>query len=114
MNKGNLAGNIPSELPEELVEILAEGSGGVRIERIVSRGHSSPPDFWYDQKTTEWVTLLKGTAVLQFENDPETVKLLSGDWIEIPAGCRHRIEETSSESDTIWLAVHWGDESPGD
>ncbi|HID81863.1 MAG TPA: 1-deoxy-D-xylulose-5-phosphate synthase [Thiotrichales bacterium] len=38
---------LDTNLIEELVEILAEESGGVRIERIISRGHSSPPDFWH-------------------------------------------------------------------
>ena len=31
-----------------------------RIERIVSRGQASPPGFWYDQETDEWVLLVSG------------------------------------------------------
>ena len=108
MRKRNLFEDIPGELAKELVETLAEGNGSIRIERIVSRGHTSPHEFWYDQDTTEWVVLLKGSAVLQFEKNPELIELHPGDWLEIPAYSRHRVEDTSSGEDTVWLAVHWG------
>ena len=40
----NLFADIPAELPEELIEeFLAHDD--LRIERIVSRGHCSPPGF---------------------------------------------------------------------
>jgi hypothetical protein len=52
MMSDNLFGNIPSELPEELIEVLSQ-SDKVRIERIVSRGHSSPDGLWYDQDLNE-------------------------------------------------------------
>jgi cupin 2 domain-containing protein len=42
-------------------------SGSTKIERIVSRSHSSPPDFWYDQLEDEWVIVLLGAAILEFE-----------------------------------------------
>jgi len=38
---------------EEFTELLA--LNGVRIERIVSTGQTSPPEFWYDQAWSEWV-----------------------------------------------------------
>jgi cupin 2 domain-containing protein len=43
----NLFQNIPEELNQELVEKLIE-QDSFRLERIVSRGQISPPDFWYD------------------------------------------------------------------
>jgi len=46
----NILGNIPENLPEELIEIMAE-SREVRVERIVSRGHSSPPGIGMNRKT---------------------------------------------------------------
>ncbi|PIP08806.1 MAG: phosphoribosylaminoimidazole carboxylase, partial [Syntrophobacteraceae bacterium CG23_combo_of_CG06-09_8_20_14_all_50_8] len=58
---GNVFASIPASLPEELMEILA-GSEAVKIERILSRGHRSSDDFWYDQEQNEWVLLLKGAA----------------------------------------------------
>ena len=45
---GNLLAQIPTSLPHELLQTLLERPG-IRIERIVSRGHASPSDFWYDQ-----------------------------------------------------------------
>ncbi len=108
MRPGNLYTDIPPELPEELVQVLAEGRGRVRIERIVSRGQASPPGFWYDQEGAEWVVLLRGSAVLRFEGEDEVVPLAPGDWLEIPPGRRHRVEETAAGEDTVWLAVHWG------
>ncbi|MGL6194153.1 MAG: hypothetical protein ACRC2T_04955 [Thermoguttaceae bacterium] len=53
-------------MPEELIETLFQAEN-VRIERIVSTGQSSTENFWYDQPETEWVILLQGEAVLQFQ-----------------------------------------------
>ncbi len=107
MKSGNIAAEIPSSLPNELVEILAEGEGKLRIERIVSRGHASPSDFWYDQSETELVMLVSGAAVLKFEEADEPLEMIAGDWIEIPPGKRHRVENTAAGMDSIWLAVFW-------
>ena len=49
----NLFADLPTDLPEELVEVLTENKH-VRIERIISTGHASPDDFWYDQDEHEW------------------------------------------------------------
>jgi len=74
----------------------------VKVERIVSRSHSSPPDFWYDQDEDEWVMVLKGRAVLEFAEG--AVVLGEGDYLTIPKHLKHRVRETSEE--TVWLAVH--------
>ena len=39
---------------------------GVRIERIVSAGHVSPPGCWYDQGGDEWVAVVEGAAMVEF------------------------------------------------
>lgn len=112
MKATNLFESIPSALPEELVEVLAGSDGHARIVRIVSRGHASPDGFWYDQEEHEWVALLSGSAVMSFEDtvsgEVTSVSLVPGDWIEIPARTRHRVESTSTEEPAVWLAVHWG------
>ncbi len=100
----NLYADIPGELPAELVEVLARGNG-VRIERIVSRGHVSPDGFWYNQDDVEWVVLLTGAARLRFED--REVELGTGDYLHIPAHRRHRVEWTSPDEPTVWLAVHF-------
>ncbi|MCB1228854.1 MAG: cupin domain-containing protein [Verrucomicrobiae bacterium] len=109
-DRGNLFADIPAHLPEESVEILASGSGPVRIERIVSRGHRSPDDFWYDQAEAEWVVLLSGSAILRLDDlESEAISLVPGDWIHLPAHRRHRVESTQPEIDTVWLAVFFGE-----
>jgi cupin 2 domain-containing protein len=98
----NLFENVPDSIPTELIQVLA-ATGHVRIERIVSHGHSSPDGFWYDQEEHEWVIVLKGTARLQFEDT--TVDMKAGDFVNIPAHRKHRVEWTTQDEPTIWLAV---------
>ncbi|MFT5466147.1 MAG: cupin 2 domain-containing protein [Verrucomicrobiales bacterium] len=102
----NLFANLSQQLPEELIETLAE-SGGTRIERIVSRGHRSPDEFWYDQDRDEFVVLMSGSAKVMIEGEDEARVLKPGDWLIIPAHKRHRVESTSAEEETVWLAVHF-------
>ena len=103
----NVFTDLPSHLPDELSTTLLEATN-VCIERIVSHGHASPPDFWYDQARHEWVMVLKGAARLQFEDG--TVEMKPGDFVNIPAHKRHRVEWTTPDEPTVWLAVHYGDE----
>jgi cupin 2 domain-containing protein len=85
-----------------LVEKLVDAPD-IRIERIVSTGHASPPGFWYDQVESEWVVVLRGEATLEFED--ETQMLKPGDYVLIPPHRRHRINSTSLTEPTVWLAV---------
>ena len=106
---------VPDPLPDELVEVIDAGQGSFRLERIVSRGHVTPPDYWYDQEEDEWVWLLCGAARLEVEPQqpaasapgPEvaTVDLGVGDYLLLPAHTRHRVVWTDPEKDTVWLAV---------
>jgi len=82
----NLFTDLPINLPDELFTTLLEAAN-VRIERIISHGHASPTDFWYDQTQHEWVIVLKGSARLQFED--EVTEMTAGSF--------------------VWLAVHYGD-----
>jgi GNAT superfamily N-acetyltransferase len=103
VGRGSIAGGVPRELPEELGELLAVGAG-VRIERIVSRGHVSPPGFWYEQDEDEWVMVVAGAARLEIEGEGE-IELRAGDWIDLPRRLRHRVAWTDPDRETIWLAV---------
>lgn len=106
--KSNLFTDIPPDRCGELISVLAE-SDAVRIERIVSDGHASPEDFWYDQEQNEWVLLLSGSATLSVEGEAgvELVELNPGDYLLLPAHQRHRVESTSLTEKTIWLAVFY-------
>lgn len=105
---GNLFAGIPSNVADEQIDELA-ASANVKIERIVSRAHASPEGFWYDQDWPEWVTVLEGSAGLQFEDEAEPRTLGRGDHVLIPAHRRHRVAWTEAGRDTIWLAVHFRD-----
>ena len=100
----NLFADLPQQLPDELSTTLLEAAN-VRIERIVSHGHASPADFWYDQPQHEWVIVLKGAARLQFEDGMVEMKV--GDFVNIPANKKHRVEWTMPNEPTIWLAVFY-------
>jgi cupin 2 domain-containing protein len=101
----NLLSDIPANLDEEFFETLLSAEG-TRIERIVSRGHCSPAEGWYDQAHGEFVVLLKGGARLEFD-DGQVVSLAAGDWLNIPAHRRHRVAWTDGNQETVWLAVHY-------
>ncbi len=102
----NLFEEIPENAPEELItELLL--ADGVRIEQIVSFGQRSPDGFWYDQAENEWILLLEGSASLRLEKEKDPVELGPGDYLNIPAGCRHRVEKTAENGRTVWLTVFY-------
>jgi len=104
MKAANLFANISTALKQEVVEELLRGKE-FRMERIVSRGHCSEKEFWYDQEEDELVFLLSGEARLQFEHDNSLLSLKPGDYVHIPAHQRHRVDWTSTSEDSIWLAL---------
>jgi cupin 2 domain-containing protein len=57
---GSLLDGLPAgPLDTELFEALLDRPG-VRLERIVSTGQTTPDGDWYDQTADEWVVLLRG------------------------------------------------------
>ena len=101
----NIFDVIPKNLKAEVFEQLVD-SNGVKIERIVSKGHKSPESGWYDQDQNEWVLVLRGKAILSFE-DESTITLKEGDFINILAHKKHKVEWTDPGIETIWLTVHY-------
>lgn len=101
----NILTDPPSATTGETFETIAETSA-LRIERIVSRGQTTPEGEWYDQERDEWVLLVSGEARILFEGDGE-VTLQAGDHLHIPAGSRHRVTMTAPDRETVWLAVHY-------
>ena len=102
----NLLHDLPDGRATENTDALV-ARPGLRIERIVSFGQASPEGFWYDQDEAEWVLLLTGAASLRFEDEPEARLLGPGDWLEIAAHRRHRVEWTEPAQPTVWLAVFY-------
>ena len=57
---GSLLDGLPAgPLDTELFEALLDRPG-VRLERIVSTGQTTPDGDWDDQTADEWVVLLRG------------------------------------------------------
>lgn len=105
---GNLLQDLPCTQEAECFEDILKAPG-CRVERIVSFGQVSPPDFWYDQAWDEWVLVLSGEAALALADRPEPVRLRTGDHWLIPAGLRHRVAFTAPNEPTVWLAIHLGE-----
>ncbi|WP_341503934.1 cupin domain-containing protein [Gallaecimonas sp. GXIMD4217] len=101
----NLFSALPTQLDEERFDELLKADH-IRIERILSHGHSSPAEGWYDQDEHEWVLVLAGAGELEFE-DGRRVRLERGDHLDIPAHSRHRVSWTEPDQTTIWLAVFY-------
>jgi cupin 2 domain-containing protein len=104
MDINNFLKNIPVAANEQFETIL--DTRNCKIERIVSRGHSSPEGFWYDQEKDEWVMVMKGSAGLLFAGQDEVFVLNPGDYIYIPKHRKHRVVWTAPDQETIWLTVH--------
>ena len=51
--------------------------------------------------------MLKGAAMLQVEDS--TVEMKPGDYINIPAYKKHRVDWTTPDEPTVWLGVRYGD-----
>jgi cupin 2 domain-containing protein len=92
----------PLPLGEEVTTVLTENEN-IRIERIISTGQVSN---WYDQTETEFVILLEGNAVIEYENG-RSVAMSKGDTLLIEPHERHRVSFTSSEPPCIWLCVFY-------
>lgn len=105
MNLSNILGAIPSDLSAEVFEDIIK-SPNIRIERIISKGQFTPADSWYDQDEHEWVMVLEGKAILEFENN-HSLTLNKGDYINIPAHCKHKVSWTDPDQITLWLAIFY-------
>lgn len=77
----------------------------IKIEKIVSNGQISPENFWYEQEQNEFVLVLEGYAILEFEN--REVELKKGDCLNIKAMEKHRVKFTSLDEPTVWFAVFY-------
>ena len=101
----NLFAALPRDLEKEVGEDILRAEH-VRIERIVSKGHSSPEEGWYDQAEHEWVMVLEGAGTLLYADGRE-VTLRRGDFVDIPAHTKHRVAWTDPDVPTVWLAVFY-------
>jgi cupin 2 domain-containing protein len=106
MSVSSLFQQIPQFAADEQFKTLLNRDS-VRIERIVSHGHASPADFWYDQSEGEWIVLVQGAARLTIAG--ESFELRPGDYVDLPPHTRHRVEWTTPDEPTVWLAVFYSE-----
>ncbi len=102
---GDLFADLPDAASEERFDSLL-ARPGLRILRIVSNGQATPDGEWYDQPGDEWVVVLRGRAGVLIEGEGEPRQLGPGEYLFLPALCRHRVAWTSADEPTVWLAVH--------
>lgn len=100
----NFLQKLPTAIQDEFFDTIIQ-TPNVRIERIISKGHRSEDDSWYDQDEAEWVLVLKGAARLQFEDG--MVELRPGDHVNIAPHQKHRVDWTTPDEETVWLAVFY-------
>ena len=105
MKLENIFDSIPDNIDEEVFDLLLQNNQ-IKIERIISKGQSSPKSGWYNQDKNEWVIVLKGEALISFEND-EDISLKPGSHLHIPAHTKHKVKWTAPDTETIWLAVFY-------
>jgi cupin 2 domain-containing protein len=107
MEVNNLFDKVSIISKDEYIENILV-TNNFKVERIISRGHKSPDNFWYDQDCDEFVLLLKGNAELEFQEE-KCISLKPGDYLLIPAYKKHRVSWTSDAEDTIWLTIHFSE-----
>ncbi len=103
--KGSLFAQIPEIVSEEIFDTLFKNDG-LKIERIISQGNSTPRDNWLEQNQDEWVLLVQGAAKLSFKDKAEIIEMKPGEYVLIKANTKHRVEWTDPKQKTVWLAVH--------
>lgn len=102
----NLFERMPSARRGEVfTELLARP--GTTLERIVSRGQSTPEHEPMVQDRDEWVVVLQGSAGLRIEGHREAT-LKPGDHVLIAGGTPHWVTWTSKDVPVVWLALHFG------
>ena len=101
----NIFEGVSEVLNDEFIEELVVNKN-FKLERIVSDGHSSPVNFWFDQELNELVILLSGSAELSYDDGQKFV-LNPGDYLMIPSHQKHRVDKTYLFEKTFWLALHY-------
>jgi len=105
VNFSNFLDLIPEQVHDEIFQNIIN-TGRLKIERIISHGQSSPETGWYDQEENEWVMVMEGEAIIEFEDHRE-VRLGKNDFLFLKSHRKHRVKWTTPDKKTIWLAIHF-------
>lgn len=78
----------------------------IKAEKIISRGAVTPEDTMIENSVGEFVTVSRGSAVLELENG-DLINLTEGEGYYIKALVKHRVIFTSNDCE--WLCVYIND-----
>lgn len=92
---------LPEKTEDESIDVLKENSN-IKIERIVSTGQVTD---WMVQDREEYVILVQGNAIIEFES--RKLHLKEGDTIIIRKGEKHRVSYTSEIPCCIWICIFY-------
>jgi len=76
-----------------------------KVKRIIVKPLQRP-SYQYHHKRAEIWSVVKGSGIVTIDDIRTMVKV--GDVIEVPVGCKHRIENNNSENDLIFIEVQHG------
>jgi cupin 2 domain-containing protein len=65
-----------------------------------------PADEWFDQDRDEFILVLPGRGAVVDDGREGEIVLTLGDYLQLPAGVRHRVAWTDAHGLTVWLAMH--------
>jgi cupin 2 domain-containing protein len=89
-----------------VIETLAE-TRSIKIDRITARGQVSPPGDFAPEPSNEFILLLKGQLILEYEGDDHKVTLEPGDFAHKGTDQRTRADYTSEEEETVWVKISY-------
>ena len=92
---------LPEKTEDESTDILKENSN-IKIERIISTGQVTDGMI---QNREEYVILVQGNAVIEFEDRKSELK--EGDTIIIRKEERHKVSYTSENPCCIWICIFY-------
>lgn len=101
----NFTSMVPEKIEKEIFQEIVR-TENITIERIISQGQSSPETGWYDQEKSEWVMVLEGEALVEFD-DGEEARLGKNDFLMIFPHQKHRVKWTCPDRKTVWLAIYF-------
>ena len=87
-----------------VIETLFENRS-IKIDRVTARGQITPPGEFPPEPSYEFIHLLKGQLVLEYNGEAEKVSLKPGDYAIKAPDQRTRADFTAEDGETVYLKV---------
>ena len=89
-----------------VIETLFENKT-VKIDRITAFGQITPPGEFPPEPSYEFIHLLKGQLILEYEGEAEKVNLKPGSYAIKTPEQKTRADFTAKDEETVWLKVSY-------